>query len=85
MLQQTIAINIKLSERLFKLLLLVLADHIVDHEAQGRLLQFLRHIKVPHITEGTLEHVRVNRLLWRIFEPLVLDRLLRVRSPLVID
>ena len=85
MLQQTITINIKLSERLFKLFLLVLADHIVDHEAQGGLLQFLRHIEVPHVTKGTLEHVWVNCLLRRIFEPLVLDRLLRVRSPLVVD
>lgn len=85
MLQRTIAINIKPSERLFQLFLFVLADHIVDHEAQGGLLQFLRHIEVTHVTEGTLEHVRVNRLLRRIFEPLVLDRLLRVRSRLVVD
>jgi len=85
MLQHTIAIDIKLSECLLKFFLFVLTDHIVDHEAEGGLLQFLRYIEVTHVTEGALKHIWVNCLLRRIFKPLVLDRLFRVWPRLVVD
>lgn len=84
-LQYSVSINIKLPESLLQLLLLLVTDHIVDHEAQRRLLQFLRDIEAAHVSEGALQDVRVYWLLRRVFEPRVLHGVPRVRSFGVVD
>lgn len=54
----------------------LVADEVVDHQAERCLLKLLRDVKATHLSEGGLEKLGVDRFLRCILEPLVLEGVL---------